>query len=46
MKGLSRPWALATFLWLILVTAPASAETVYVADRFEIGMHDNTSAHL
>jgi SH3 domain protein len=43
MKGLSRPWALATFLWLILVTAPAGAETVYVADRFEIGMHDNTS---
>jgi SH3 domain protein len=43
MKGLSRPCALATFLWLVLVTAPASAETVYVADRFEIGVHDNTN---
>ena len=43
MKGLSRPCALATFLWLVLLTAPASAETVYVADRFEIGVHDNTN---
>ncbi len=43
MKGLSRPCALATFLWLVLLTTPASAETVYVADRFEIGVHDNTN---
>ncbi len=41
MKGLTRPCALATFLWLVLLTAPAGAETVYVADRFEIGVHDN-----
>ena len=43
MNGLSRACALATFLWLVLLTAPASAETVYVADRFEIGVHDNTN---
>ncbi len=43
MKGSSRLYALTTFLWLALLTAPAGAETVYVADRFEIGMHDNTN---
>jgi SH3 domain protein len=43
MNGLSRACALATFLWLVLLTAPASAETVYVADRFEIGVHDDTN---
>ena len=43
MKGLTRPCALATFLWLVLLTVPAGAETVYVADRFEIGVHDNTN---
>jgi SH3 domain protein len=43
MKGLSRPCTLATFLWLVLLTAPAGAETLYVADRFEIGVHDDTN---
>ncbi len=43
MKGLTRPCALATFLWLVLLTVPAGAETVYVSDRFEIGVHDNTN---
>ncbi len=43
MKKLTRPCALATFLWLVLLTVPAGAETVYVADRFEIGVHDNTN---
>ena len=43
MRGLSRPWSLAPFLWLLLLIAPAGAETVYVADRFEIGVHDNTN---
>ncbi len=43
MKKMTRPCALATFLWLVLLTVPAGAETVYVADRFEIGVHDNTN---
>jgi len=43
MKKLTRPCALAAFLWLVLLTVPAGAETVYVADRFEIGVHDNTN---
>ncbi len=43
MKEITRPCALVTFLWLVLLTVPAGAETVYVADRFEIGVHDNTN---
>ncbi len=43
MKRTTRPCALALFLWLSVLTVPAEAETVYVADRFEIGVHDNTN---
>ncbi len=43
MKRTSQPCALTLFLWLSVVTAPAGAETVYVADRFEIGVHESTN---
>ncbi len=42
MRAANRPCALAVFLWLSLLMVSASAETVYVSDRFEIGVHDNT----
>ena len=42
MTRTSRPWTPAIFLWLSFVTLPAGAETVYVADRFDIGVHGNT----
>ena len=41
MKTTSRPRALVVFLWLSLLMVSASAETVYVSDRFEIGVHDD-----
>lgn len=34
---------LALVLWLCVLASPAGAETVYVGDRFEIGVHDATS---
>jgi SH3 domain protein len=43
MIGTTRPWTLAMFLWITVVTTAAGAETVYVAERFEIGVHDNTN---
>jgi SH3 domain protein len=43
MKMASRPYAVAVFLWLCVVMSAARAETVYVADRFEIGVHENTN---
>ena len=36
-------WAAAIFLLLSSVTLPVTAETVYVADRFEIGVHGDTN---
>ena len=36
----NRPCALVVSLWLSLLMVSASAETVYVSDRFEIGVHD------
>jgi SH3 domain protein len=38
-----RSRALATFLCHCVLAVPANAETVYVTDRFEIGVHDNTN---
>jgi SH3 domain protein len=43
MTAKSRPCALTVFLWLSVVMVSAGAETVYVSDRFEIGVHDNTN---
>ena len=43
MKAANRPCALAVFLWLSLLMVSASAETVYVSDRFEIGVHESTA---
>jgi len=43
MKRTSQPCALAMFLWLSVLTVPAGADTVYVADRFEIGVHESTN---
>jgi len=43
MKTTSRPCALLVFLWLSLLMVSTSAETVYVSDRFEIGVHDDIS---
>jgi len=43
MKGANRPWALAMFLWLSILTVPAGADTVYVSDQFEIGVHASTN---
>jgi SH3 domain protein len=43
MKRTSQSCVLAMFLWLSVLTAPAGAETVYVADRFEIGVHESTN---
>ncbi|GMQ77245.1 MAG: hypothetical protein BMS9Abin01_2570 [Gammaproteobacteria bacterium] len=43
MKGTTRPCVLAIFLWLSVMTVPASADTVYVSDRFEIGIHESTN---
>ena len=37
----NRPCALVVSLWLSLLMVSASAETVYVSDRFEIGVHDD-----
>jgi SH3 domain protein len=34
---------LALVFWLCVLASPAGAETVYVGDRFEIGVHDATS---
>jgi SH3 domain protein len=31
------------FLWLSVLAVPAGADTVYVSDRFEIGVHESTS---
>lgn len=42
MTRTTRAWAPAIFSWLFVVTLPAAAETVYVADRFEIGVHGTT----
>ena len=42
MKRMSRPSVLAMFLWLSVLTVPAGADTVYVTDRFEIGIHEST----
>jgi SH3 domain protein len=39
----SRPCALAVSLWLSLFMVSAGAETVYVSDRFEIGVHDDVN---
>lgn len=38
----SRAWVSATLLALALATTPVGADTVYVTDRFEIGVHDGT----
>lgn len=43
MKAGDRPRVLAMFLGLCIWTVSANAETVYVSDRFEIGVHDNTN---
>jgi SH3 domain protein len=43
MKAGSWPRALAMFLGLCVWMVSANAETVYVSDRFEIGVHDNTN---
>lgn len=43
MNEATRPTVLAVSLWLLVLMAPAGAETVYVGDRFEIGVHDNTN---
>jgi SH3 domain protein len=43
MKGTTRPCVLAIFLWLSVLTVPAGADTVYVSDRFEIGIHESTN---
>ena len=43
MKSTAQPCALAMFLWLSVLTVPASADTIYVADRFEIGVHESTN---
>lgn len=43
MMGTTRLRALTMFLWIFALAAPAGAETVYVADRFEIGVHDDTN---
>jgi SH3 domain protein len=41
MKTTNRPCALVVSLWLSLLMVSASAETVYVSGRFEIGVHDD-----
>ena len=41
MKRTTRPCVLAMFLWLTVLTVPAGADTVYVSDRFEIGIHES-----
>jgi len=41
MKGATRPCMLAMFLWLSVLSVPAGADTVYVSDRFEIGIHES-----
>ncbi len=41
MKRTTRPGVLAMFLWLTALTVPAGADTVYVSDRFEIGIHES-----
>jgi SH3 domain protein len=33
---------LAVFLWFCVAALPAGAETLYVTDRFEIGVHEST----
>ena len=43
MKRTTRPCVLAVFLWLTVLTVPAGADTVYVSDRFEIGIHESTN---
>ena len=44
MRGRSLLLSSAACLWLAVLTAPAaSGETVYVSDRFEIGVHDSTN---
>ncbi len=39
----NRPCVLAVSLWLSLFMVSAGAETVYVSDRFEIGVHDGVN---
>ncbi|GMQ95823.1 MAG: hypothetical protein BMS9Abin14_284 [Gammaproteobacteria bacterium] len=43
MKRTTRPCVLAMFLWLSVLAVPAGADTVYVSDRFEIGIHASTN---
>lgn len=45
MKARTRWLSMAACLWLCLLAAApmANAETVYVTDRFEIGVHENTN---
>lgn len=42
MTGTTRPYTLSTFLLLCVTALPSGAETVYVSNRFEIGVHENT----
>ncbi len=43
MSMAMRAPALLTLLWLNAFAVAAAAETVYVSDRFEIGIHESTS---
>ena len=43
MTARNRPRTLTMFLGLCVFMVCANAETVYVSDRFEIGVHDNTN---
>jgi SH3 domain protein len=43
MSGGKRLRVLAVSVWLCVLTTAAAAETVYVAERFEIGIHDETN---
>jgi len=43
MTTSSRACKLAVFLSLCVIVPPSSAETVFVSDRFEIGVHENTN---
>ena len=44
MRGRNLLLSSAACLWLAVLAAPAaSGETVYVSDRFEIGVHENTN---
>lgn len=43
MRAASLPCTLGVFLSLCVVAPPSSAETVFVSDRFEIGVHESTN---